>query len=191
MITRLQGRVNGSDIVFSCKGGDVWECTVPAPESLEAVVELCAFDEAGNYCYTAKYCLLFDPESLEMKLFPVDFWLDLDMGQELWLDCVWPVRKCGWRNGRMIEFILGENKYVKFIIRSRKKEKFAVKETTYELYHEGNLESSGACEILSDGSELYLKIMLSPNQRSRRYRLVVTYQIGLETKKHIEDLEVR
>ena len=193
MVTRLQGRVNGSDIIFSRVEGDLWECTVPAPEAFEAVVELCAYDEAGNYCYAARYYLLFDPESLEIRLLPIDYWLEVT-GRDMWLDCVWPIRRCcigDRRDGRMIDFILGEHRYVKFVIRSRKKEEFAVKEAAYELYHDGNLESSEACEVLRDGSSLYLKIMLQPAQRSKRYRLFVTYQVGQETIKHVEDMEVR
>ena len=85
MVTRLQGRVNGSDIIFSRVEGDLWECTVPAPEAFEAVVELCAYDEAGNYCYAARYYLLFDPESLEIRLLPIDYWLEVT-GRDMWLE---------------------------------------------------------------------------------------------------------
>lgn len=47
----------------------------------------------------------------------------------------------------MIDFILGETKYVKFAVRSRKQEPFSVRSASWELYHNGLLECSGDCEI--------------------------------------------
>ena len=91
----------------------------------------------------------------------------------------------------MIDFILGENKYVKFAVHSRKKEPFTVSSATWELYHYGELEDSGTCEIEKDGDTTILKVQLEPKAHSKRYQLFVTYTIGDEVKKHIEDMEVR
>lgn len=91
----------------------------------------------------------------------------------------------------MIDFILGENKYVKFAVRSRKQEPFAIRAASWELYHNGLLECSGECEIEKQGAELYLQIMLAPEHRSKKYQLCITYQTGEEICKHTENMEVR
>ena len=67
----------------------------------------------------------------------------------------------------MIDFILGENKYVKFAVRSRKEENFSINSASWELYHNGMLEDSGNCDILRNETELHLQIMLAPKCRSR------------------------
>ena len=91
----------------------------------------------------------------------------------------------------MIDFILGETKYVKIAVRSRKQEPFSVRSASWELYHNGLLECSGDCEIEKKDTELYLQIMLSPEHRSRKYQLCITYQTGEEIRKHTENMEVR
>lgn len=91
----------------------------------------------------------------------------------------------------MIDFILGENKYVKFAVRSRKEENFSINSASWELYHNGMLEDSGNCDILRNETELHLRIMLAPKCRSRKYQLCITYQTGNETRKHTESMEVR
>ena len=77
MVAKLIGTVNGQEIIFDHQGGDTWTCTFPASGTYETVVELKAFDEAGNFCYTAKYCLLLDLNALVVKLLPLNYWLTL------------------------------------------------------------------------------------------------------------------
>ena len=91
----------------------------------------------------------------------------------------------------MIDFILGENKYVKFAVRSRKEENFSINSASWELYHNGMLEDSGNCDILRNETELHLQIMLAPKCRSRNYQLCITYQTGNETRKHTQSMEAR
>lgn len=89
MVARLEGVINGKEIIFSRRSGDVWECTFPSSDACEVTVELRAYDEAGNFCYTAKYMLLFDPESLELRLLPLNEWLE-KQPEDTWLECICP-----------------------------------------------------------------------------------------------------
>lgn len=89
MVTRLEGLINGEGVIFSRKGGDVWECTFPSVEGCELIIELQAYDDAGNYCYSARYILLFDPDSLVLRLIPLTDWLE-KQPEDLWLECTYP-----------------------------------------------------------------------------------------------------
>lgn len=91
----------------------------------------------------------------------------------------------------MIDFILGENKHVRFAVYSRKEEAFSVSSAAWELYHDGQLEAEGECKIEQLDSGLHLDIMMEPQKRSRKYTLIITYRVGDETKKHVECMEVR
>lgn len=91
----------------------------------------------------------------------------------------------------MIDFILGENKHVRFAVCSRKEEAFSISDASWELYYDGNLEAAGACNIENLDSGLHLDIILEPKHRSRKYQLFITYQVADETKKHVECMEVR
>ena len=90
MIVRLEGKVNGQEIIFQKGEGDIWKGVFPFQEKCEAVIELTAYDEAGNFCYKTCYLLTFDPESLYMKLVPADFWLQQEL-EDTMLICVEPV----------------------------------------------------------------------------------------------------
>nr|DAO20054.1 MAG TPA: hypothetical protein [Caudoviricetes sp.] len=89
MVARLEGMINGKEIIFSRKGGDMWECTFPSSDACEIVIELRAYDEAGNFCYSARYMLLFDSECLELRLLPLSEWLER-MPEASWLECIYP-----------------------------------------------------------------------------------------------------
>ena len=89
MVVRLEGKVNGQEIIFQKGEGDIWNGVFPFQEKYEAVIELTAYDEAGNFCYKTCYLLTFDPESLYMKMIPADFWL-LQEPEHTMLICVEP-----------------------------------------------------------------------------------------------------
>lgn len=90
----------------------------------------------------------------------------------------------------MVNFILGEDKHVKFAVHSRKLEPFSISSAMYDLYYDGQLEGSGPCEVLQEDSGLYLDIKISPEYRSAKYQLIITYTIADEVKKHVERMEV-
>lgn len=44
-------------------------------------------------------------------------------------------------------FLLGEDKNIKFLVKSVKDEVFSIREATYELFCDNDLETSGQCQI--------------------------------------------
>lgn len=90
MVVRLEGKVNGQDIIFSKGEGDIWNGVFPFQEKCEVIIELTAYDAAGNFCYKTCYLLTFDPESLYVKLIQADYWLRQEL-EEVMLICVEPV----------------------------------------------------------------------------------------------------
>lgn len=90
MVVRLEGKVNGQDIIFSKKEEDIWEGVFPFQEKCEVIIELTAYDEAGNFCYKTCYLLAFDPANLYIKLVPADYWLQQEL-EDTMLFCVEPV----------------------------------------------------------------------------------------------------
>ena len=91
----------------------------------------------------------------------------------------------------MIDFILGENKHVRFLVCSRKDEPFSISSAFWELYYDGQLEAAGKCDIEDLETGLHLSIMMEPRFHSKKYQLFITYLVGDETKKHVERMEVR
>lgn len=73
MVARLEGKVDGRDVAFVRKRGDVWEAIVPADLDRTYIVELTAWDDAGNYCFVLKWLLMFDPSSLCAHLIPCPY----------------------------------------------------------------------------------------------------------------------
>lgn len=51
MVTRVYGKANNAEIIFTHIKGDRWETTVPWTADGEYIVELMADDEAGNTAY--------------------------------------------------------------------------------------------------------------------------------------------
>ena len=54
MITRVIGKANGFDIIFTHIQGARWETTVPSNLSGEYVVEIFAENDSGNSAYVCK-----------------------------------------------------------------------------------------------------------------------------------------
>lgn len=104
MVTRVVGRANDFDLVFTRKNGDVWEANVPSMPSGEYAVELTAEDEAGNVSYKAQALLVIDTTRLCVKLICSDFDMDLrsrytEQLINTDLECSVVRQKCG--SGRM------------------------------------------------------------------------------------------
>lgn len=72
MVTKLVGKIDGKQIAFERIQEDRWQAVVPASIHNTGfyIIELEAYDEAGNYAYTTKFLLTFDPESLCAMLKP-------------------------------------------------------------------------------------------------------------------------
>lgn len=87
-------------------------------------------------------------------------------------------------------YILGEDKHIKILVHSTRKERFEVIKAEYILKNGDNVEDSGPCEIIVDGDKNYLDAKISPHERSRLYKLEVTFWVLDEIRKVIVDIEV-
>lgn len=56
MVARLEGKVDGRDVAFVRKHGDVWEAIVPADLDGTYIVELTAWDEAETTASSSSGC---------------------------------------------------------------------------------------------------------------------------------------
>lgn len=77
MVIELRGKVDGKEIAFDQISHEVWNATIPMELCGFYVVELEAFDEAGNRAYVTKFLLTFDPEALTIKLEPCNYQVGL------------------------------------------------------------------------------------------------------------------
>lgn len=64
MVTRVEGNINGYDIIFSLKGNK-WKALVPRSEDGEYVSSLYAYDDYGNVSYLAT--ILFEVKGYVMR----------------------------------------------------------------------------------------------------------------------------
>ena len=78
-------------------------------------------------------------------------------------------------------FILGEDKYLKFLVKSLKGEDFEISKATYKLYKDKEIEAEGNCSI---------NVKLNPLYKSMRYCLEITYCIADEILKKRVQIEV-
>lgn len=78
MVVRVEGVVNGDPVIFQRKVGDQWEAQVPASLNGTYVLEMTAWDDAGNMAYVARYLLMYDPVNLCAKLVPLPYAAELE-----------------------------------------------------------------------------------------------------------------
>ena len=68
MVVRVEGIINGDPIIFQRIVGDQWEAKAPASLDGTYVLEMTAYDEAGNVASKSLYLLAYDPVNLCVKL---------------------------------------------------------------------------------------------------------------------------
>lgn len=68
MTVKLIGKINSEPVIFQWKEGDRWEAIVPRIPSGVYVVELSAYDEAGNMTYVSQFLLSIDLTALCMRV---------------------------------------------------------------------------------------------------------------------------
>lgn len=85
-----------------------------------------------------------------------------------------------------VKYILGEDKYLKFEVKSVKNDSFIIDSAKYDLIDDGTVEVSGDCVI--DGH--YIKVKLNPKKETILYSLMITYIIADETLKYKVRIEV-
>lgn len=77
MITKVIGKVDGKEVVFERAEGGLWNTTVPLDLDGMYVIEVTAYDEAGNIAYCTKMLLIVDPETLCVSLQPYNYSFDI------------------------------------------------------------------------------------------------------------------
>lgn len=73
MVTKLTGRVNGCELIFERAYGNVWTGEVPKSPFYRYVVELEAWDDAGNMSFVTRMLFSVDPETLCVHMEPMNF----------------------------------------------------------------------------------------------------------------------
>ena len=77
MVVRLEGKVQGQDIIFKHVQGDDWEAVIPKNLTGIYIIELTAYDDNGNTAFTTRYILTVDLDALCIHLEPYPFWTDV------------------------------------------------------------------------------------------------------------------
>lgn len=78
MVVKVIGKINGGDIIFNrSEKEERWKAAVPLDLDGEYVVELTAFDEAGNISYVTKMLFSVDPVNLTISVAPLHFYAEL------------------------------------------------------------------------------------------------------------------
>lgn len=72
-VVRMDGLVNGSTVILTKGSGGGWSVAVPSNISGEYVIELHAYDQAGNVAYSTKYLFVVDTASLRVVLRPLNY----------------------------------------------------------------------------------------------------------------------
>ena len=66
MVTKVIGKVDGKEVVFEHAEGDLWNITVPLDLDGIYVVEVTAYDDAGNVAFCTKIL----PKSFRKNMMP-------------------------------------------------------------------------------------------------------------------------
>lgn len=89
MITKVIGKVDGQEVVYERSDGDKWTVTVPSDLDGMYVVEVTAYDEAGNSAYCTKMLLIVDPATLCVSLVPYEYIVEV-VQDDYMIDVVYP-----------------------------------------------------------------------------------------------------
>lgn len=186
MVVRLYGTCNGQPVEFNRTEEDLWVAQVPKLPSGEYIVDLIAEDEAGNKGYFLKALLTYTIFGLKIRVLnPAYKSVVLEKNFRSVLSPKYLVKGVSEVDGKEI-FILGEERYVSFEVLSLKGEEFTILKGTWELFLNGEVESSGEARI--DGH--LVSALVRPKTKYNAYSLVFTYLIGSETLKTLVRLEV-
>lgn len=191
MVVRLEGKVQGQDIIFKHVKGDDWEAVIPKNLTGIYIIELTAYDDNGNTAFTTRYILTVDLDALCIHLEPYPFWADIlpDTFCANILPGNYYARLCHGGdsiNSLKIVMDLGETRHVQLKICSSVKDDFNILDATYVLQKMGDQvpEDSGACVI----REHIIDTVITPKEPGT-YKFQVTYTIADEVL--IDTVEVR
>jgi hypothetical protein len=79
MVVRLEGELDGKEVIFERKSETEWIYVSAPPDGGMYVIALTAYDEAGNIAYVTKFLITFDPVNLRMELMPYDYTSELEI----------------------------------------------------------------------------------------------------------------
>lgn len=191
MVVRLEGKVQGQDIIFKHVKGDDWEAVIPKNLTGIYIIELTAYDDNGNTAFTTRYILTVDLDALCIHLEPYPFWADIlpDTFCANILPGNYYARLCHGGdsiNNLKIVMDLGETRHVQLKICSSVKDDFNILDATYVLQKMGDQEAedSGSCVI----REHIIDTVITPKE-SGAYIFRVTYTIADEVL--IDTVEVK
>ena len=68
MVVKLTGSINGTEITLEWESGDRWTAIIPSIPSGVYIVDLTAWDEAGNFAYVTKYIITIDLTAMCMRV---------------------------------------------------------------------------------------------------------------------------
>lgn len=74
MVTKVIGKADGIQINFIKSEGDIWQVIVPTDMDGEYVVDIQAFDDAGNIAYCTKYLLIVNVNDLVCRILPTMYY---------------------------------------------------------------------------------------------------------------------
>lgn len=191
MVVRLEGKVQGQDIIFKHVQGDDWEAVIPKNLTGIYIIELTAYDDNGNTAFTTRYILTVDLDALCIHLEPYPFWTDV-LPDKFCINILpekYYVRLCHGGdsiNNLKIVMDLGETRHVQLKICSSVKNDFNILDATYVLQKVGDQtpEDSGNCVI----REHIIDTVITPKE-SGAYIFRVTYTIADEIL--IDTVEVK
>lgn len=68
MVVMLTGSINGAEIILNRDVGDRWTAVIPSIPSGVYIVDLTAWDDAGNFAYVTKYIITIDLTAMCMRV---------------------------------------------------------------------------------------------------------------------------
>lgn len=89
MVAKVIGKVDGSEVIYEKGEGGKWTVTVPSDLDGMYVVEVTAYDEAGNSAYCTKMLLIVDPATLCVSLVPYEYIVEV-VQDDYMIDVVYP-----------------------------------------------------------------------------------------------------
>ena len=91
MVTKVIGKVDEQEVIYERSEGDLWKVTVPLDLDGMYVIEVSAYDEAGNSAYCTKMLLIVDPATLCVSLVPYEYIVEV-VQDDYMIDVVYPNR---------------------------------------------------------------------------------------------------
>lgn len=90
MVTKVIGKVDGQEVIYERGEGDKWTATVPLDLDGMYVVEVTAYDNAGNIAFCTKMLLIVDPATLCVQLMAYDYMVEVVQNEYI-VDVVHPL----------------------------------------------------------------------------------------------------